>query len=179
MLPSLHSLSLNAPPTEGEAAGQDLKPETLRGPDRVYDLRKNPVVDMAQNRTNTVFVPDVFETEMKRGGPKPESRKKKPRDDVFASVCTVDVLGAVKGQVIRGVGEADERAGIVKAEQKFYKWVRGVVLEVATGGVKPQKEARDRARAAYGDDGWAEQLGNAWSIEPRLGAGGEEGAFCS
>jgi hypothetical protein len=107
---------------------------------------------------------------MKRGASAPpdpsksQPKKKKARDDVFASVCTVDVLGAVKGQVIRGVGVADERAGIVKAEQKFYNWVRGVVLEVATGGVKPQREARDRARAAYGDDGWAERLGAAWSI---------------
>jgi hypothetical protein len=121
--------------------------------------------------TSTVFVPGVpgsscLETEMKRGASTPfesQTKKKKSRGD-FASVCTVDVLGAVKGQVIRGVGEADERAGIVKAEQKFYNWVRGVVLEVATGGVKPQKEARDRARATYGDDGWAEQLGKAWSI---------------
>ena len=131
---------------------------------------------MAQKRTNIVLVPSVFETEGTRSATdladpadpadpsKPQPKKKKARDDVFVSVCTVDVLGAVKGQVIRGIGEADERGGLVKAQQKFYNWVRGVVLEVASGGVKPQKEARDRARGAYGDDGWAEQLGKAWSI---------------
>ena len=165
MLPSLHALTLNAPSTEGGEAGRALKPEGGGDQSREYEIRKESVADMAQKRTNTVLVPAVFETDAKRNAPaqpNPPGKNKKGRT-VFASVCTVDVLGAVKGQVIRGVGEADERAGIVKAEQKFYNWVRGVVLEVATGGVKPQKEARDRARAAYGD-GWAEQLGKAWSI---------------
>lgn len=158
MLPSLHSLGLNASPTEGGEAGQEPKSETLSGRYWGCAVRKKSVTD--------ALVPSVFETEMKRaasvhfkGQP-----KKKARDEVFASVCTVDVLGAVKGQMIRGVEEADERAGIVKAEQKFYNWVKGVVLEVVTGGIKPQKEARDQVRAAYGDDGWAEQLGKVWSI---------------
>jgi len=123
---------------------------------------------MVQKRTNAILVYSGFETEMMKraasGPPKAQPKKKKTQDDVFASVCTVDVLGAGKGHVIRGVGEADERAGIVKAEKKFYNWVNGVVLEVVSGGVKPQREARDRARAAYGDDGWAEQLGKVWSI---------------
>ena len=151
MLPSLHSLSLQAPPSTEERCAPDANARVWAGSEEDDD-------DEPMKWTFTsdaVLRPGRFKTDAKR-----------PRrdDDVFASVCTVDVLGAVKGQVIRGVGVADERAGIVKAEQKFYNWVRGVVLEVVTGGVKPQREARDRARAAYGDDGWAERLGAAWSI---------------
>jgi hypothetical protein len=85
-------------------------------------------------------------------------------DEMFSSFCTVDVLGATKGQLIRGIEDKDNVAGICRVDAKTLALVSGVVLEVVEGGVKPQKEARDAAIAAYGMDGWAAKLGKVWSV---------------
>lgn len=107
---------------------------------------------------------------MKRATPgsaKPKKASEK-RDD-FVSFATVDALGAMRGQRIRGITKAEERSGVVKAEDKFYSQVEGVVLELVAGGVKPMAEVRRAARMAYGGDpdsvaGWAAKLGGALSI---------------
>ena len=72
--------------------------------------------------------------------PKPKKAKKAS----FLSIATVDVLGALKGQILRGIGPEDERIGIGQAQPRDYEWVKGVVIQVVTGGVKPQFEARQK-----------------------------------
>ena len=92
--------------------------------------------------------------------PKPKKAKKAS----FLSIATVDVLGALKGQILRGIGPEDERIGIGQAQPRDYEWVKGVVIQVVTGGVKPQFEARQKTTEALGIDGWVTRLAAAWSI---------------
>lgn len=91
-------------------------------------------------------------------------RKRNAAEPTFANICTVDVLGATKGQRIRGVTIQDEVAGFVKAEARFYGWVEGVVLEIVSGGVQPMRESRQRTIERYGMDGWIERLARAWKL---------------
>lgn len=112
----------------------------------------------------------VFLIDMKRAKPGTAKPKKdRGKRDEFATFATVDTLGAMDGQRIRGVLKRDKNAEVVKPEEKFFSQVEGVVLEVARGGVKPMAEARRAARMAYGGDpasvdGWAEKLGGFLSI---------------
>ena len=149
MLPSLSSLKLNS---NVETVEVKVGGVSQSGPE-VYPLGDRLF------RTDSLL-PKVPEFEM-------SGKRKEVGSDTeqrFASFCTVDVLGATKGQLLRGLEDRDNVSGICRVDAKTLALVSGVVLEVVEGGVKPQKEARDAAIASYGIDGWAAKLGNVWSV---------------
>lgn len=87
----------------------------------------------------------------------------------FADFASVHVLGAMAGQTIRGVSEADFASGVAAhVKPDAAALVEGVVLKVVRGCLCPGKEVRAFAEECWGEQlgerGWATKLGGAIGV---------------
>lgn len=99
--------------------------------------------------------------------PTQESSSKKKAKIENINFASIHLLGALKGDIIRGVSTSDGEL-VASIKEDDLKLVKGVVLRISRGGLRPGKEARKHAETTFegkhGKGGWAKQLANYFSI---------------
>ena len=171
MLPSLHSLSIQAPPSTEWRCAPDARARAGSEEDDDDDpmkraftsdaiLRPGPPIrngrtplsaDQGAEHTTALRHPlSPFPIEMKRA-------KSASSNASQPDYQTVHVLGAPLGARIRGIVPEDG----ISASDVAFKSVSGTILEIVKGVVWPSQDTRTLARDAYNDPdptGWARKI---------------------